>query len=70
MGVQFPAAEAFRCADLGTIMQRSGEAASMAHQKLIIERMSDDYLRMPVEEIGLLPSAHCPGWSRSATSPL
>jgi hypothetical protein len=34
-------------------MQRVGEAASMAHQKQTIERMSDYYLQMPVEDIGL-----------------
>ena len=56
----FPGADGFRCADLGTIMQRSGEAVSMANQKLTIERMADYYLRMPVEEIGLFAFAALP----------
>jgi NTE family protein len=53
----FPGGEGFRCTDLGTIMQRSGEAVSMANQKLTIERMADYYVRMPVEEIGLFAFA-------------
>ena len=56
----FPGSEAFRCADLGTIMQRAGEAVSMANQKLTIERMADYYLRMPVEEIGLFAFSALP----------
>ena len=39
----------FRCTDLGTIVQRSGEAVATANQKATIERISDYYLRMPVE---------------------
>ena len=49
----FPGGEEFRCADLGTIMQRAGEAVSIANQKLTIEQMADYYLRLPVEEFGL-----------------
>ena len=56
----FPGSDGFRCADLGTIMQRSGEAVSMANQKLTIEKMADYYLRMPVEEIGLFAFAALP----------
>jgi NTE family protein/lysophospholipid hydrolase len=56
----FPGSDGFRCVDLGTIMQRSGEAVSMANQKLTIERMADYYLRMPVEDIGLFAFAALP----------
>jgi NTE family protein/lysophospholipid hydrolase len=56
----FPGSEGFRCADLGTILQRAGEAVSMANQKLTIERMADYYLRMPVEQIGLFAFAALP----------
>jgi NTE family protein/lysophospholipid hydrolase len=50
----FPGREAFTCTDLGTIMQRAGEAVSMANQKQAIRRMSDFYLQMPVEKVGLM----------------
>jgi lysophospholipid hydrolase len=56
----FPGTDGFRCADLGTIMQRAGEAVSIANQKLTIERMADYYLRMPVEQIGLFAFAALP----------
>lgn len=56
----FPGKDGFRCADIGTIMQRSGEAVSMANQKLTIERESDFYLRLPVEEIGLFAFSALP----------
>ncbi len=60
----FPGREDFRCADLGTIMQRAGEAVSMAHQKVTIERMADYYMRMPVEEIGLFAFSALPKLER------
>ena len=50
----FPGREVFTCTDLGTIMQRAGEAVSMANQKQAIRRMSDFYLQMPVEKVGLM----------------
>ena len=56
----FPGGDGFRCADLGTIMQRAGEAVSIANQKLTIQRMADYYIRMPVEEIGLFAFGSLP----------
>lgn len=50
----FPGKQPFQCADLGTIMQRAGEAVSMANQKRAISGMADHYIQMPVEKIGLL----------------
>ena len=50
----FPGRQPFQCADLGTIMQRAGEAVSMANQKRAISGMADYYFQMPVEKIGLL----------------
>jgi predicted acylesterase/phospholipase RssA len=44
----------FHSTDLGTIMQRSGEAASMANQRRVIATVVDYYLRMPVEEVHLM----------------
>jgi hypothetical protein len=49
----FPGNGEFRCADLGTVMQRAGESVSMHNQKLTIEHMADYYLQMPVAEIGM-----------------
>jgi len=40
--------------DLGTVMQRSAEAASMARQRHVIENMTDLYLLMPVHQISLM----------------
>jgi hypothetical protein len=60
----FPGRDDFRCTDLGTIMQRAGEAVSMAHQKVTIERMADYYMRMPVEEIGLFAFSALPKLER------
>ena len=60
----FPGSEEFRCPALGTIMQRAGEAVSMAHQKVTIERMADYYMRMPVEEIGLFAFSALPKLER------
>lgn len=56
----FPGKDGFRCADIGTVMQRAGESASMANQKLTIERMADYYLQLPVEEIGLFAFSALP----------
>ena len=56
----FPGDGSFRCADLGTIMQRAGEAVSIANQKLTIQRMADYYIRMPVEEFGLFAFGSLP----------
>lgn len=40
--------------DLGTVMQRSAEAASMAQQKRVIAHMTDFYVLMPVHEYKLM----------------
>lgn len=45
--------DAFRATDIGTVLQRAGEAVSMANQKLTIQRMADFYMRMPVERVGM-----------------
>jgi len=50
----FPRKKRFQSVDLGTVMQRSAEAASMASQKRVIKNMADYYLLMPVQEINLL----------------
>lgn len=50
----FPGAEPFQSVDLGTIMQRSAEAASMANQRRVIETMADFYLQMPVQQFNLM----------------
>lgn len=47
------AKNAFRATDIGTVMQRAGEAVSMANQKLTIQRMADFYMRMPVDNVGM-----------------
>jgi NTE family protein/lysophospholipid hydrolase len=47
------AKDVFRSTDIGTVMQRSSEAVSMANQKLTIQRMADFYMRMPVERVGM-----------------
>jgi predicted acylesterase/phospholipase RssA len=47
------AKDAFRATDLGTVLQRAGEAVSMANQKLTILRMADFYMRMPVDSVGM-----------------
>jgi predicted acylesterase/phospholipase RssA/CRP-like cAMP-binding protein len=44
----------FHVTDIGTVLQRAAEAASMANQKHVIEKAADFYLRMPVDHIGLL----------------
>jgi len=46
--------EKFHSSDLGTIMQRSAEAASMANQKRVIATMVDYYIRMPVAQVHLM----------------
>lgn len=50
----FDRRQSFQIADIGTVLQRAAEAASMANQKQVIEKAADFYLRMPVEHIGLL----------------
>ena len=50
----FPGRSRRRIADLGTIMQRSAEAASMANQRRVIENLTDFYLQMPVQDIHLM----------------
>ena len=47
------AKDAFRATDIGTVLQRAGEAVSMANQKLTIQRMADFYLRMPMDRFGM-----------------
>jgi len=47
------AKDAFRATDIGTVLQRAGEAVSMANQKLTIQKMADFYMRMPVDGIGM-----------------
>jgi predicted acylesterase/phospholipase RssA/CRP-like cAMP-binding protein len=50
----FPGRDGFRVTGIATVMQRAAEAVSMANQKQAIEKMSDFYLRMPVDHINLL----------------
>jgi NTE family protein/lysophospholipid hydrolase len=50
----FEGEEPIYSVDLGTIMQRSAEAASMASQRRVIEKMADFYLLMPVHKVKLM----------------
>jgi len=50
----FPNSKHRQVSDLGTVMQRSAEAASMANQRKVIENMADFYLLMPVRDVSLM----------------
>ena len=50
----FTGKESFQSSDLGTVLQRSAEAASMASQRRVIEHMADYYMLLPVQQFGLM----------------
>jgi predicted acylesterase/phospholipase RssA len=48
-----PLARPLRIPDIATTLQRSGELASIAHQRQIVQQLADLYIRMPVEQFPL-----------------